>query len=45
MVGTLEQYFDSCSNNRERTAACPKEISVDLIAMLNRDYRKARRAA
>jgi succinate dehydrogenase / fumarate reductase iron-sulfur subunit len=24
-------------------AACPKEISVDFIAMLNRDYRKARR--
>jgi hypothetical protein len=23
--------------------ACPKEISIDFIAMLNRDYRKARR--
>ena len=45
MVGTLEQYFGSCSNHGECTAACPKEISVDLIAMLNRDYRKARRAA
>ena len=45
MVGTLERYFGSCSNHGECTAACPKEISVDFIAMLNRDCRKARRAA
>ena len=44
MVGTLEQYFGSCTNHQECHAACPKEISVDFIAMLNRDYRKARRA-
>jgi succinate dehydrogenase / fumarate reductase iron-sulfur subunit len=44
MVGTLEQYFGSCTNHQECHAACPKEISIDFIAMLNRDYRKARRA-
>ena len=35
--------FRSCTNHRECSAACPKEISIDFIAMLNRDYRKARR--
>ena len=44
MVGTLEQYFGSCSNHGECAAACPKEVPVDVIAMLNRDYRKARRS-
>jgi succinate dehydrogenase / fumarate reductase iron-sulfur subunit len=44
MVHTLERYFGSCSNHQECHAACPKEISIDFIAMLNRDYRKARRS-
>jgi len=44
MVETMEAYFGSCTNHGECTAACPKEISVDFIAMLNRDYRQARRA-
>jgi succinate dehydrogenase / fumarate reductase iron-sulfur subunit len=44
MVETMEQYFGSCTNHRECSAACPKEISIDFIAMLNRDYRKARRS-
>jgi succinate dehydrogenase / fumarate reductase iron-sulfur subunit len=44
MVETMERYFGSCSNHGECTAACPKEISVDFIAMLNSDYRKARRS-
>jgi succinate dehydrogenase / fumarate reductase iron-sulfur subunit len=44
MVETLESYFGSCTNHGECAAACPKEISVDFIAMLNRDYRKARRS-
>jgi succinate dehydrogenase / fumarate reductase iron-sulfur subunit len=44
MVATMEAYFGSCTNHGECTAACPKEISVDFIAMLNRDYRKARRS-
>ena len=37
-------YFGSCTNHRECSAACPKEISIDFIAMLNRDFRKARRS-
>jgi succinate dehydrogenase / fumarate reductase iron-sulfur subunit len=44
MVDTMEDYFGSCTNHGECTAACPKEISVDFIGMLNRDYRTARRA-
>ena len=44
MVDTLEQHFGSCSNHQECAAACPKEISIDMIAMLNRDYRTARRS-
>jgi succinate dehydrogenase / fumarate reductase iron-sulfur subunit len=43
MVETAETYFGSCTNHRECEAACPKEISIDFIALLNRDYRKARR--
>jgi succinate dehydrogenase iron-sulfur subunit len=43
MVDAMESYFGSCTNHRECAAACPKEISIDFAAMLNRDYRKARR--
>jgi succinate dehydrogenase / fumarate reductase iron-sulfur subunit len=43
MVETMERYFGSCTNHQECEAACPKEIGIDFIAMLNRDYRKARR--
>ncbi|MDA0183458.1 succinate dehydrogenase/fumarate reductase iron-sulfur subunit [Solirubrobacter phytolaccae] len=43
MVEEMENYFGSCTNHRECSAACPKEISIDFIAMLNRDFRKARR--
>jgi succinate dehydrogenase / fumarate reductase iron-sulfur subunit len=43
MVEEMERYFGSCTNHRECEASCPKEISIDFIAMLNRDYRKARR--
>jgi succinate dehydrogenase / fumarate reductase, iron-sulfur subunit len=41
MVDTMEQYFGSCTNIGECEAACPKGISVDFIAMMNRDYLKA----
>jgi succinate dehydrogenase / fumarate reductase iron-sulfur subunit len=41
MVDTMEERFGSCTNHRECEAACPKEISIDFIAMLNRDYAKA----
>ncbi len=33
--------FGNCTNQYECEAACPKEISVDHIARLNRDYEKA----
>ena len=33
--------FGNCSNHFECEAACPKEISADYIAMLNREYLKA----
>ncbi|WP_436793550.1 succinate dehydrogenase/fumarate reductase iron-sulfur subunit [Actinospongicola halichondriae] len=41
MVGTMEQYFGSCTNHGECTEACPKEIPLDYIAFMNRDYVKA----
>jgi succinate dehydrogenase / fumarate reductase iron-sulfur subunit len=41
MVETMEQYFGSCTNHRECEAACPKSISIDFIALMNRDYAKA----
>lgn len=33
--------FGSCTNHGECEAACPKEIRIDVIARLNRDYLKA----
>jgi succinate dehydrogenase iron-sulfur subunit len=41
MVDTMESMFGSCTNHRECEAACPKEISIDFIAMMNRDYLRA----
>ena len=43
MVDVMEDYFGSCTNHRECEAACPKEISIDFIAMMNRDYVRAKR--
>jgi succinate dehydrogenase / fumarate reductase iron-sulfur subunit len=43
MVDAMEEYFGSCTNHRECEAVCPKEISIDFIALLHRDYRKASR--
>jgi succinate dehydrogenase / fumarate reductase, iron-sulfur subunit len=42
MVETMEEYFGSCTNHAECEAACPKLISIDFIALMNRDYRKAK---
>ena len=42
MVDAMEDYFGSCTNMGECEAACPKEISIDFIAMLNKDYRRAK---
>jgi succinate dehydrogenase / fumarate reductase iron-sulfur subunit len=42
MVAQMDaEGFGACSNHGECMAACPKEISVDFIARLNRDYLKA----
>jgi succinate dehydrogenase / fumarate reductase iron-sulfur subunit len=38
MVETMESYFGSCTLFRECEAVCPKEISVEFIARMNRDY-------
>jgi succinate dehydrogenase / fumarate reductase iron-sulfur subunit len=42
MVERMEEYFGSCTNHGECYEACPKEISLDFIALMNRDYRKAK---
>ena len=36
-----EEGFGGCSNHGECTVACPKEISLDFIAQLNRDLLRA----
>jgi succinate dehydrogenase iron-sulfur subunit len=41
MVDEMERWFGSCTNHGECEAACPKEISIDFIALMNRDYIKA----
>ena len=33
--------FGGCTNFGECEAACPKEISIDFIALMNKDYVKA----
>ena len=42
VVSRVEQAdaegFGSCSNEGECEAVCPKEISIDFIARMNRDY-------
>jgi succinate dehydrogenase / fumarate reductase, iron-sulfur subunit len=42
MVETMSEYFGSCTNHGECEAACPKEISIDVIALMNTDYLKAK---
>jgi succinate dehydrogenase / fumarate reductase iron-sulfur subunit len=42
MVEEMERWFGSCTNHGECKEACPKEISLDFIAYMNRDYRKAK---
>jgi len=41
MVDTMDQYFGTCTNHGECEKACPKGISIDFIALMNRDYVKA----
>jgi succinate dehydrogenase / fumarate reductase iron-sulfur subunit len=43
MVEAMEKEgFGNCSNYAECEAVCPKEISIDFIARMNRDYLKAK---
>jgi succinate dehydrogenase / fumarate reductase iron-sulfur subunit len=42
MVDKMEEFFGSCTNHGECQEACPKEISIDFIAMMNRDYVKSK---
>lgn len=41
MVKVMEEHFGSCTNAKECEAACPKGISVDFIARMNRDFLKS----
>jgi len=42
MVEMMEVYFGSCTNHGECEKACPKEISIDFIAMMNADYLRSK---
>jgi succinate dehydrogenase / fumarate reductase iron-sulfur subunit len=42
MVAMMDaEHFGNCTNHYECEAACPKDISREVIAQLNRDYAKA----
>jgi len=42
MVEAMEkEAFGACTNYTACEVACPKEISISAIALMNRDYRKA----
>jgi succinate dehydrogenase / fumarate reductase iron-sulfur subunit len=41
-VTTMEDHFGSCTNHGECETACPKTISIDFIALMNKDYLKAK---
>ncbi len=44
MVDRMEEEgFGSCTNIGECAAVCPKGITLDVIGLLNRDYRRAKR--
>jgi succinate dehydrogenase / fumarate reductase iron-sulfur subunit len=42
MVEKMDEHFGSCTNHGECEAACPKEISIDAIALTNADYLKSK---
>ena len=42
MVEKMDEHFGSCTNHGECEVACPKEISIDVIALMNADYLKAK---
>ncbi len=41
MVTEMERWFGSCTLHGECEVACPKDISIDFIALMNRDFIKA----
>jgi succinate dehydrogenase / fumarate reductase iron-sulfur subunit len=41
MVRAMEEHFGGCSNYAECEAVCPKEISIDVIARMNREFSRA----
>lgn len=43
MVDRMEEHFGSCTNHGECEKACPKNISIDFIAVMNREFRRAKR--
>ena len=42
MVDKMEEFFGSCTNHGECEEACPKSISINNIAFMNRDYMVAK---
>ena len=42
MVEMMEEMFGSCTLYGECEAVCPKEISIDFIGRMNRDYLRAK---
>ncbi len=42
MVSVMERYFGSCTNLGECSVACPKQISLDFIALMNHDWLRAK---
>ena len=42
MVEVMEEHFGSCTMYGECEAVCPKGISIDFIARLNRDFLRAK---
>jgi succinate dehydrogenase / fumarate reductase, iron-sulfur subunit len=42
MVEKMEEYFGSCTNHGECQEACPKSISIDFIALMNKDYLRSK---
>jgi succinate dehydrogenase / fumarate reductase iron-sulfur subunit len=41
MVAVMEEMFGSCTLYGECEAVCPKEISIDFIGRMNKDYLSA----
>jgi succinate dehydrogenase / fumarate reductase, iron-sulfur subunit len=42
MIAEQDKFFGHCTNHGACQNACPKDISVDYIALLNRDLRRAK---